>query len=882
MVLRGEAGVGKTALLDYLHEGSSGCRIARAAAVESEMELAFAGLHQLCMPMLDRRDRLPGPQRAALGTAFGLDAGAAPDRFLVGLALLGLLSEVAREQPLVCLFDDAQWLDRASAQALAFAARRLLAESVALVFVVREPDDERELAGLPELVVRGLGYDDARALLDGAVPGRLDDRVRDRIVAETRGNPLALLELPRGLSAVQLAGGFGRPDAQPLASRIEQSFVRRLESLPAATQTLLLTAASDPLGDGPLLWRAAEELGIGRDAAAAAEAAGLIELGPGVRFRHPLVRAAVYRAAPVPDRRGAHRALAEATDPEVDPDRRAWHRAYAAAGPDEEVAAELERSAARAQARGGVPAAAAFLERATELTADPARRGQRALAAARAKLDAGSPDDASTLLATAELCPLSRLDRARLALLHAQIAFARRRGSDAPPLLFEAAKRLEPLDAELARETHLDALGAAIFAGRLCGDPGLVEMAEAARAAPPGSQPPRAVDLLLDGVACRIAEGYVAGVHPLRRALEAVQQEEDIRWHWLACRIASEVWDDETWEELATRQVRIARETGALAVLPLALTYRSGTHLHAGEFAATSVLIEEGGELIRSIGGAPLMYTQVLLAAWRGGRTETSTLLEFALQNASDRGEGRALTWGEYARALLHNGLGEYEAALASAQAACEHDDLGLVAWALIELVEAAARSDRPDIAAATLGRLAERTQASGTDWALGIEARSRALVSEGETADGLYREAVERLARTRVTVHLARTHLVYGEWLRREQRRSDARQHLRAAHDMFDRFGAEAFAERARRELLATGETVRKRTVEAQDVLTPQETQVARLAAEGHTNTEIGAQLFISPRTAEYHLRKVFTKLDITSRRQLRGALDQMERSIA
>ena len=358
-------------------------------------------------------------------------------------------------------------------------------------------------------------------------------------------------------------------------------------------------------------------------------------------------------------------------------------------------------------------------------------------------------------------------------------------------------------------------------------------------------------------MACRLAEGYVAGVHPLRRALEAVQREEDIRWHWLACRIASEVWDDETWEELATRQVRIARETGALAVLPLALTYRSGTHLHAGEFAATSALIEEGGALNRSIGGAPLMYTQVLLAAWRGGRTETSTLLEFALRNASDRGEGRALTWGEYARALLHNGLGEYEAALASAQAACEHDDLGLVAWALIELVEAAARSDRPDIAAATVGRLAERTQASGTDWALGIEARSRALVSEGETADGLYREAVERLARTRVTVHLARTHLVYGEWLRREQRRTDARQHLRAAHEMFDRFGAEAFAERARRELLATGETVRKRTVEAQDVLTPQEAQVARLAAEGHTNPEIGAQLFISPRTAEYHLQQ-------------------------
>jgi DNA-binding CsgD family transcriptional regulator len=882
LVLRGEAGVGKTALLDYLQERASRCRVERAAGVESEMELAFAGLHQLCAPMLDRLSYLPDPQRAAIGTAFGLRDGAAPDRFLVGLALLGLLSEVGRAQPLVCLVDDAQWLDRASAQALAFAARRLLAESVALVFVVREPSDDRDLAGLPEMVVQGLRNGDARALLDSAMPGRIDERVRERIIAETRGNPLALMELPRGLTAAELAGGFGRPDAQPLASRIEQSFRHRLESLPAATRTLLLVAASEPVGDVTLLWRAAEQLGIGADAAAPAEAAGLIELGARVRFRHPLARAAAYRAAAAPARREAHRALAEVTDPEADPDRRAWHRAHAALGPDEEVAAELERSAARAQGRGGVAAAAAFLARATELTADAVRRGPRALAAARAKLDAGSPDDASALAATAELCVLDELDRARLIRLRAQIAFARRRGSDAPPLLFEAAKRLEPLDAELARETHLDALGAAIFAGRLGGDPGVVEMAEAARDAPPGPQPPRAVDLLLDGVACRLAAGYAAGLHPLRRALEAVQQDEDIRWLWLACRIASELWDDETWEQLATRHVRIARDTGALAVLPLALVYRSGTHLHAGEFAATSALIEEADALNRSIGGAPLMYTQILLAAWRGDRTATANLLEIGLHNAIGRGEGRALTWGEYASALLHNGLGEYDAALAAGRAASEHDDLGLVAWALIELVEAAARCDQPDVAATALGRLAERTRASGTDWALGIEARSRALLSEGEVADDLYREAIERLARTRVAVHHARAHLVYGEWLRREQRRSDAREQLRAAHDMFQRFGAAAFAERARRELLATGETVRKRTVEDHDVLTPQETQVARLAAEGRTNPEIGAQLFISPRTAEYHLHKVFIKLAISSRRQLRHALDRLEAPVS
>jgi DNA-binding CsgD family transcriptional regulator len=880
LVLRGEAGVGKTALLEYLIGQASGCRIERAAGVESEMELAFAGLHQLCAPMLGSLGRLPDPQQAAIGTAFGLGDGPAPDRFLLGLALLGLLAEVAEEGPLVCLVDDAQWLDRASAQALAFAARRLLAESVALVFVVREPSDEQQLVGLPDLVVRGLGDDDARWLLDSAIPGRLDERVRDRIVAETRGNPLALLELPRGLTAGELAGGFGRPDALPLTSRIEQSFLRRVQSLPKATQKLLLTAAAEPVGDVTLLWQAAERLGMGAEAAVPAEAAGLIELGARVRFRHPLVRATAYRAATVPDRREAHGALAAATDPEVDPDRRAWHHAHAAVGPDEEVAGELERSAARAQARGGVAAAAAFLQRATELTGDPARRGQRAVAAAQAKLDAASPDEASALVATAELCPLDELHRARLVQLRAQIAFARRRGSDAPPLLLEAARRLEPLDAELARETHLDALGAAIFAGRLSRGPGVVEMAEAALAAPPGPQPPRAVDLLLDGVACRLTEGYVAGVQPLRRALSAVRDDDEVRWLWLACRIASELWDDEAWEELATRQVRVARETGTLAVLPLALTYRSGTHLHAGEFAAASALIEEADALTRSIGGAPLMYTKILLAAWRGQRTPAVALIEAGTRDATGRGEGRGLTWSDYATAVLHNGLGEYEAALAAAQAACDHDDLGLVAWALIELVEAATRCDRPDVAAATLRRLAERTQASGTDWALGIEARSRALVSDGETADALYREAVERLARTRVTVHLARAHLVYGEWLRREQRRSDARQHLRTAHDMFGRFGAEAFAERAHRELRATGETVRKRTVDTHNALTAQEAQVAQLAAEGHTNTEIGARLFVSPRTAEYHLHKVFTKLAISSRRQLRDALARLERA--
>jgi DNA-binding CsgD family transcriptional regulator/tetratricopeptide (TPR) repeat protein len=880
LVLRGEAGVGKTALLDHLQARATGFRVVRAAGVESEGELAFAGLHQLCGPLLGDVAGLPDRQRAALGTVFGLDRGEPPDRFIVGLALLGLLSAVAEEGPVVCMIDDVQWLDRASLQTVAFVARRLLAESVALVFALREVGDEQELAGLPELLVGGLGEEDAGALLDSVTPGRLDERVRDRILSETRGNPLALLELPRGLSGADLAGGFGRLDERPLASRIEQSYLRRIDALPPATRTLLLLAAAEPVGDVILLWDAAERLGVGPEAVAPAESAGLIEVGTRVRFRHPLARTAAYRSADVTDRRRAHGALAEATDPEVDPDRRAWHRAHAAVGPDEDVAGELERSAARAQGRGGVAAAAAFLERATELTPDPARRGARALVAAEAKLGAASPDGASALIATADLCPLDELDRVRLVRLRAQVAFARRRGNDAVPMLFDAAQRLEPLDATRARETYLDALGAAIYAGRLS-TPGLPEMARAARSAPPGPRPTRAVDLLLDGVAVRYDEGYITGVAALRQALQAMREDHDeIRYLGLASRFASELWEDEACDELAARHVRLARSTGTLGALPLALAYRSTVDLHAGEFATAAALIDEVETLTASTGEAPVTYCKALLAAWRGDGERLSAVLDRALPGLIERGEGRGLSGRGYLLALLGNGQGDYDAALEAAQTACEHDDLDIVAWALVELVEAAARCGRPEAAATALERLCERTSACATDWALGMEARSRALLRDGPEAEDLYREAVERLARTRVTVHHARAHLVYGEWLRREGRRVDARQQLRSAHDMLGRFGAAGFAQRARRELQATGETVRKRQLRVEEVLTPQEAQVARLASEGHTNPEIGSQLYISPRTAEYHLSKVFTKLSISSRRQLRSALAQRERS--
>jgi DNA-binding CsgD family transcriptional regulator len=878
LVLRGEPGVGKTALLDYVIGSAPDLRVLRAVGVESEMELAFASLQQLCAPTLDRLERLPDPQQVALGVALGLRAGQAPDRFLIALAALSLLSEAAEERPLLCVVDDAHWLDEASAQALAFVARRLLAEPVAIVFVTREPIPA--FTGLPELVVDGIGEADARDLLASAVTGPLDERVQETIIAETRGNPLALLELPRALTPAELAGGFALAKAQPLADRIQQGFLQRVESLPPGSQRLLLTAAAEPLGDVALLWRAAGRLGVGADAVGPAEAAGLVDIGARVRFRHPLVRSAIYRAASPSDRRDVHGALAEATDPDTDPDRRAWHRAHAAAGLDETVAHELEGSADRARGRGGVAAAAAFLARAAELTPDPARRGARALAAAQAKLEAGSRDAAEELLATAELALLDDLQGAMLQRLRAQIAFVFTRGSDGPPLLLDAAKRLERLAPALAHETYLEALGAAMYAGRVNADSGALQIAEAVRAAPAAPQPPRPVDLILDGMALRCTEGPGAGVPALRLALEAVMDEgldghEDVmRWLLLSPIVQSmavfELWDDDAFHALATRAVRLARDTGALALLPVVLVYQAGVQLFGGELAAASALIQEADAISVATGNASLVYGGILLVAWRGAEAEAMELITAGLDNSTARSEGTVVALASYAAAILNNGLGRYEAAMEAAKRGSDDGDFGYSGASLPELVEAATRSGKPQVAAAALRRLEERTRAAGTDWALGVLARSKALMSEGQDADSLYGEAIERLERTRIRVELARARLLYGEWLRRENRRVDARDQLRAAHELFSRSGAEAFAERANRELRATGEAARKRTDETRGVLTPQEAQIAQLAQDGLSNPEIGAQLFISPRTVQYHLRKVFAKLEITSRNQL------------
>jgi DNA-binding CsgD family transcriptional regulator len=879
LVLRGEAGVGKTALLEYLQRRASGCRIARAAGVESEMELPFAGLHQLCAPMLHRLGRLPGPQGDALGAAFGLRDGDAPDRFLVGLAVLSLLSDVAEEHPLICVLDDAQWLDRASAQAFAFVTRRLMAESVAVVFAVRESSNDQDLTGLPELQIPGLADRDARALLESVLAGPLDERMRDRFVAETRGNPLALVELPRGLTPAQLAGGFALPGAIPLSGRIEASFQRRLDALPADTRRLLQLAAADPAGDPVLLWRAAQRLAIGNQAAGPAAEAGLLEIGARVLFRHPLVRSAAYRSASLQERQAVHRALAEATDPRLDPDRRAWHRAQAAPEPDEDVAAELERSAGRAQARGGLAAAAAFLQRAVTLTVDPARRADRALAAAQSKHQAGAPDTALELLAMAQAGPLDELQQARAELLRAQITFAVTRGRDAPPLLLAAAKRLEPLDATLARETYLDAFSAALFAGRLARGGGVREVAEAVLAADWGEssrRSPLACNLLLDGLAILTTQGYAAAATTLKGALRAfrdepMSEEDTLRWLWLACRIARALGDDASWDELTDRQVQLARNAGALSLLPIALIERFGVQLFVGDLDAAASLVAEAEAVVEATGSQLAPQGAIALAAWRGREAEASALIQASRQEVERRGEGLWLIATEWASAVLFNGLGRYEDALAAAEQAAEDPhELGVSTWVPTEIIEAAVRSGAPERAAGPLRRLQEISRAAGTDWALGVEARSRALLSDGEAAERLYLESIERLGRTRIRVALARAQLLYGEWLRRQGRRMDAREQLRIAHQLYTSMGMEGFAERARRELQATGETVRKRSVETHGELTAQEMQIARLANNGLSNQEIGSRLFISARTVKYHLGKVFTKLDISSRAQL------------
>jgi ATP/maltotriose-dependent transcriptional regulator MalT len=879
LVVRGEAGVGKTALLQHAIESAPDLRTLRAVGVQSEMELVFAALHQLCVPLLDRLDRIPEPQHRALATVFGLAPGPPPDRFMVGLAVLSLISDLADEQPVLLVVDDAQWLDSATAQTLGFVARRIGAEAVGILFGARAVGIE--LHGLSELTVEGLPADDARALLGSAVEFLLDEPVRDRIVAETGGNPLALLELPRGLTATQLAAGFGLLSSHGLPGRIEQSFLRQADSLPAPTRQLLLVAAAEPVGDPVLVQRAADQLGID---AAFAEIDGLLSLDERVTFRHPLVRSALYGSASATERRAVHLALASATDSATDPDRRAWHLAAAATGPDDDVALELERSADRAQARGGFAAAAAFLQRAVALTRDPGRRTQRALAGAHASLQAGAFGTARALLATAEAGQLDELGRARIDLLRAEAAFAQQRGRDAPGLLLRAARTLEPLDVRLARDTYLDAWSAALFAGQLAAPMGLREVSLAAMAAPPPQGTPRSSDVLLDGFARLFAEGRAAAVPLLKQAANAfgkqdASTEEVLRWGWLATAAAATAWDFEACLDAATRQVDAARGAGALAVLAVGVNVLGQVASMAGDFAAATSLRAEADAVREATGTHIGPYGALVLTALRGRPDEAFPLIDDAIARTTAEGQGTATQYARWARSVVLNGLGRHDEAMPWATSAADDTpELFVSSWALSELIEAAVRSGHLSEAADALARLQEKTRGTVEPWGLGVEARARGLLLVGSGAEDAYGEAIEHLKGTRLRPDLARTHLLYGEWLRRQTRRGAARAELRAAYDLFTSIGMDAFAERARRELQATGETVRRRAAGpvAGAELTPQELQIALLVRDGLSNPEVGARLFLSPRTVEWHLRKIFDKLAITSRRQLREALPE------
>ena len=886
LIIRGEAGIGKTALLRHAARQASGFRVAELTAVEAEMELPFAGIHQLCGSMLDWLDAVPAPQRDALSVALGLTAGEVPDRFLVGLAVLSLLAAVAEERPLLCLIEDAQWLDAVSSQILGLVARRVRAESVAIVVAVREPAAAEDFQALSELRLEGLPEQDARTLLRSAVTGPLDSRVGDRLVAETGGNPLALLELPGRMTAAELAAGFELPAAAGLPAHIEDHYLRRVGELPEATQRLMLLAAAEPLGDATLVLRAGRRLGIETGALAPAEAAELLEIGTSIRFRHPLVRSAVYRAAPLASRQRVHESLAAVSDPDSDADRRAWHRALAAEGPDEDVAAELERSAGRAQARGGAAATAAFLDRAVALTPDPARRRERALAAAQASIQAGTFTTARGLLAMAEAGPLQEFQRAQIDLLQAQLAFISSRGTEATPLLLAAARRLEPLDIAIARETYVDAFSAAMFGARLNGTIGMPEVAQAARAAPrPTDAEPASADLLLDALVA-LVDDYETAVPRCREAVQRLSSatassKERLRWLWQGSVVALEIWDDEHARSLSHSSVEIARETGTLSELALALSACTPILVFCGDLATAAATVLETDSVQEATGIRSAPYGALIVSAWRGRQAETRDLIDATERQAAARGEGIGLAISAYARAVLCTGLGLYEEALAAAVAASEHREMVAENWGLSELVEPATRCGRTDLAADAIDRLAAKSQATRSEWALGIEARARALVEQGADAERWFRTAIEHLGRTRVRAELSRTHLLYGEWLRRESRRLDARAELNVALELFTSMGMEAFAERAGSELVATGEKARRRIATTRDDLTPHERQIAELARDGLSNAEIAARLFLSRRTVEWHLRHVFSKLGIQSRRQLENALQASDSDV-
>ena len=882
LLLRGEAGVGLSMLLAKSVELAGGMAVARIEGVESECDLPFAAAHQLCARWLDRLDELAEPRRDALATAFGLARGDVDDRLLIGSALLELLGKVGEDTPLLCIVDDAEWVDSASADALTFAARRLDGRHVTIVVAAHEPIAAgTPFLGLRTLHVGGLARTDARKLLGSVVEGPLDERVRERLVAESAGIPLGLIELPGCLSAAQLAGLAELPRVLAVGERFRKRLLPSLDSLPAESRMLLLVAAAEPEASASLVWSAAAQLGISAAAAAPAETLGLVRVGQRIAFRHPLLRLAVYEAATICERQRAHEALVEVIDPEVDPDRRVWHRAAATLTADEELALELEGSAERAKGRGEYASAAALLEQAAEFTPDTAGRYRRTLVAAQAALAAGIPARATALLERPGPQTVSDQQRAQVESLRGAIGLALGQGADRATMLVDAAQALEPLDPRLARDTYLEALEVAIYTGGLRNDRDLLRIAEAARAGPRPAQPEAEADLLLGAFALLITVGHEAASPSLRRSLESFRSADEVRWLALAALAAVEAWDDGALHDLMRRAAALAPHVGGrsqrglqqLGDLDAVISGRFGT--------ATAPFAEARDEAAepQQQEGRLTSLAELLASAWRGRSTEARDLAEACMREAFARELGLYVAAAQSAIAVLELGLGQYDAALGAARGACENERPFVVTSTLPDLVEAAVRIGERKLAVSAVRRLSERTLPAGTDWALGTLARSRALLEAGPEAEGLYREAIERLRRCRAAPQLARGHLVYGEWLRRERRRREAREQLRTARDMFVFMGAQAFAERARTELAATGEQAERRVgVPEADALTAQEDRIARLVADGASNAEVAAQLFLSPRTVEYHLHKVFRKLGVSSRTQLARALAETE----
>ncbi|KDN81668.1 AAA family ATPase [Kitasatospora cheerisanensis] len=865
-VVRGEAGIGKTTLLRHVTDGLPDVRLLRVNGAEFEAEFAYAAVHQLTRPLHDRIERLPATQRDDLSVALGLRDGGTPSRFAVGLALLGLLADAAAERPVVCVVDDAQWLDRASAQVLAFVARRVVDDPVALVFGLRDPHAVAELAGLTELTLSRLPDRTARQLLAAGLPGPLDEQVRERILAEARGNPLALLELPRRLGPAGLAGGFGLPTPVSPANRIEQSYQERAARLSPGARTLLLVAAAEPLGDPALLWRAADLLGVGPDAGPEAETSELIELGGQSRFRHPLVRSAVYTAASPAERRRVHGALAEATDPVTAPDRRSWHRAQAASRPDADVAADLLRSAERARRRGGAAAEAAFLEQAAALTADPRLRAERSLAAARAALEAGSFENAVALVEAAERGPIDTAGRVEAELLRGRAAFFRDGAADAVGHLIRAAE----LDPGRARLHLLDALQAGLVVGRA--SLAARDALAAARRAPAAAGEPTTADHLLDALVGYL-DGELAAIPRLLALMSDVDDPHLARRLSLTALLAVELWDIALEDRLATRAVDAARADGALMILPVGLWMRAMAAVQRGDLLGASALNSEADGIAEVTGVPPHWYGRLFAAALRGAPAEAGPLFDRVLAESHARRKGMLTATTHAAAAFCANGLADHRAALGSARLALAEGDLSTSSLALPELVEAAVRCGEDGLAREAFARLSEHASAAGTDWALGVRATLAALLSDRPEA--LHAEAVTRLDAAGTRVWHGRALLHRGAWLRRDGRRQEAREALRAAHELFTAMGAEGFAERARAELAATGEQPRPpAALGAVELLTGQELNIARLVATGATSREVADRLFLSPRTIDAHLRSVFKKLDITSRRQLPDAL--------